>query len=148
MMKIQHSHSPAMDRMIQPDRQRAGGDKVPFSEMMKQHKGAMSQEHLTRLMNEINTQGQRLAQSRTVRDLHLYKSLVKRLMDEAVKFGLAFQEKESFGRRRRGRKYKIIEEIDRHLISLTNAILEQEGTHIDLLDRIGEIRGLLVNLYM
>jgi len=40
-----------------------------------------------------------------------------------------------------------VKEIDQQLITLTEAVVEQEKPSIDLLDKIGEIKGLLINLY-
>ena len=46
-----------------------------------------------------------------------------------------------------GRKLKIVETIDEKLVELAEEILNQEKSSIDLLDKIGEIKGLLINLY-
>ena len=46
-----------------------------------------------------------------------------------------------------GRKLKIVETIDEKLVELAEEILNREKSSIDLLDKIGEIKGLLINLY-
>lgn len=40
-----------------------------------------------------------------------------------------------------------MKEIDDKLIQLTEEMMDQEKPAIDLLERIGEIKGLLINLY-
>ena len=51
----------------------------------------------------------------------------------------------SFGE---GRRLKIVETIDEKLIELAEDLLNEEKTSVDLLAKIGEIKGLLINLYM
>lgn len=41
----------------------------------------------------------------------------------------------------------LVKEIDEKLIKLTEEMMDQEKPAIDLLERIGEIKGLLINLY-
>ena len=43
---------------------------------------------------------------------------------------------------------KLIETIDEKMIELAEALLDEEKTSVDLLAKIGEIKGLLINLYM
>ncbi|MDY0394833.1 DUF327 family protein [Virgibacillus halophilus] len=38
--------------------------------------------------------------------------------------------------------------MDEKLVKLTEDVLDQEKKTVDLLDTIGEIKGLLVNIYM
>lgn len=47
-----------------------------------------------------------------------------------------------------GRRLKIVETVDERLVELASDILDEEKETIDLLDKIGEIKGLLINLYM
>lgn len=148
-MRIRQTGPFFVDRVSQIDRNgRPASGKTGFADFLQQQEGPMQQEHITRLLQEIGTQGERLARSRTIRDLRLYKSLVKRFMEEAVKFGVGVDEKRGAGPRSRQRMYKMIRELDRELLELTNIVLQQESSTIDILDRIGEIKGMLINLYM
>ncbi len=47
-----------------------------------------------------------------------------------------------------GRRLKIVETVDEKLVELAQEFLDEEKETIDLLDKIGEIKGLLINLYM
>lgn len=49
-------------------------------------------------------------------------------------------------RRGRSKRYKLLEEIDEKLLTMADDMLESEQGRIDLLYKVGEIRGMLINL--
>ncbi|MBU5594408.1 YaaR family protein [Amphibacillus sp. MSJ-3] len=102
---------------------------------------------LEHLMKEITSQGEKLARYRTLRELAKYKRFVKGFIKEAVNFGLDISQSHTFNLNGNSRQLLIVKQIDEKLIALTEAIVEQEKRSIDLLDMIGEIKGLLINLY-
>lgn len=147
-MKIGDGLRPQFDPLKGTDvRKNNTAGQISFGSMVKGEGERISQARLTELLNEIDKQSQILARSRSVRDFYLYKSLVKRFMEEAVAFGVALEDRKGMNRRGRSRLYKIIKEVDAHLLQLADELLEQEAPMIDLLARIGEIRGMLINLY-
>lgn len=117
-----------------------------FSDMLNQQNEQASREHLQRKMEKIQQQGERLAKSMTVRELRQYKLLVKQFLDETLRHGIALKETRGWDRRGRSKRYKIVEEIDGSLLAMADELLENEHGRIDLLQRIGEIRGMLINL--
>ncbi|BAU26216.1 hypothetical protein DFP93_1247 [Aneurinibacillus soli] len=119
-----------------------------FDEVMQKRSRELDVEKLNKLIQQIDTQGERLNRSRTVKDLKEYKSLVKNFMEEAVKNGVALEERNGFSRRGRSKVYKIITEVDKKLNEVTDAVLKKEQKGINILDAVGEIRGLLVNMYV
>ncbi|PSL51125.1 hypothetical protein B0H94_10135 [Salsuginibacillus halophilus] len=125
----------------------AGGDQVKFTELMDQRRNDRNHERMNQLMQKIDDQGKVLAESRTVDELRKYKDLVKSFMNEAVENGLSLEEKRGFNRRGRTKVYKIVEEVDRKLLDLTNDVINKEKRGLDILDKVGEVRGLLVNMY-
>ncbi|WP_048601147.1 YaaR family protein [Rubeoparvulum massiliense] len=118
-----------------------------FSEIMDNEQGKLDEIRLQKLLQEIGKQGERLAESRTVEDLQYFKSLVKRFMEEAVEYGLSLEERSGWTRRGRSKTYKIVKQIDEKLIQLTDSLLDKEKKSMDILATVGEIKGLLVNLY-
>jgi uncharacterized protein len=120
---------------------------LSFGETVSKQSEKLHSEQLTRLLGDIETQGKRLLQSQTVRDLQLYKNLVQRFVKEAVNFGMQLKQNKSWNEQGRSRTLKLVKEIDEQLIQITEAVLSQEKDSISLLDKIGEIKGLLVNLY-
>ncbi|MDI7743885.1 YaaR family protein [Lysinibacillus fusiformis] len=119
-----------------------------FGEVLVKQGTKLQTEQLTRLMGDISAAGDRVAKSRNLRELTRFKMLIKRFLQEAVEYGLDMKQSHTWNRFGEGRRLKIVETIDERLIELAQDILSEEKSSIDLLDKIGEIKGLLVNLYM
>ncbi|MFB5661549.1 YaaR family protein [Alteribacillus sp. HJP-4] len=137
---------------IQPEKpaarsQQAVEPKVSFTEIMSGRRQEKSNERYTQMMERIEDQGKTLAESRTVEELRKYKQMVREFMKDAVDHGLSLEEKRGFNRRGRTKIYKVIEEVDKKLLELTNAVVEKEKNSLEILDMVGEIKGLLVNVY-
>ncbi|HWL24996.1 MAG TPA: YaaR family protein [Ureibacillus sp.] len=119
-----------------------------FGEMVVKQGTKMQHEQLTRLLGDISSAGERVAKSRNLRELARFKMLVKRFLQEAVNYGLEMKQSHTWNRYGEGRRLKVVETIDDKLVELAEDLLNEEKATIDLLDKIGEIKGLLINLYM
>lgn len=122
-------------------------DSIEFTAIMDKKRSDVTFERLNQKMHEIENQGSKLADSRTVENLRKYKKLVKDFMDDAVKNGLELQEKRGFNQRGSSKIYKLVKEVDKKLVDLTNAVLDKEQKGLDILGMVGEIKGMLINLY-
>ncbi|MFD2671563.1 YaaR family protein [Marinicrinis sediminis] len=118
-----------------------------FSDTMRQQHQQATQQQLKQMLDQVQQQGERLLKSMTVRELRQYKLLVKRFLEETVRRGVGLKETRGWDRRGRGKKYKILEEIDQYLLEMADELLEAENGKVELLNRVGEIRGLLINLW-
>ncbi|RKJ66871.1 DUF327 family protein [Butyricicoccus sp. 1XD8-22] len=132
----------------QPELKQANHTGNRFGEMVIKQGSKMQQEQLTRLLGDISSAGDRVARSRSLRELARFKMLVKRFLQEAVNYGLEMKQSHTWNRFGEGRRLKIVETIDEKLVELAEDLLNEEKEAIDLLDKIGEIKGLLINLYM
>ena len=119
-----------------------------FGEILVKQGSKLQTEQLTRLMGDISAAGDRVAKSRNLRELTRFKMLIKRFLKETVDYGLDMKQSHTWNRFGEGRRLKIVETIDERLVELAQDILNEEKETIDLLDKIGEIKGLLINLYM
>lgn len=128
-------------------KQQAPTGSVSFSEVMGKQRDEKAYERIHQLMQKVEDQGKLLSESRTVDDLRKYKQLVKEFMEDAVSLGLRLEEKRGFNRRGRTKIYKIVQEVDRKLLDLTDAVLAKQKSGLDILDMVGEIKGLIVNIY-
>jgi uncharacterized protein len=122
-------------------------DSISFSEVVGQRRTDVTLERLSRKMREIEDQGKKLVDTRSVENLKKYKKLVKDFMEDAVKNGLELKEHRGFSQRGSSKIYKLVKEVDSKLIDLTNTVLDKEKTGIDLLGLVGEIQGMLINIY-
>lgn len=118
-----------------------------FQDMMQHSDERATREQLQRMLTQIDQQGQRLAKSMTVRELRQYKLMVKQFLEVTVRRGVQLRDTRGWDRRGRAKRYKLLEEIDQELLGLADDMLSTEEGRIDLLQKIGEIRGMLINLF-
>ena len=98
------------------------------------------------LLNDITAQGNRIAHHMDIRDMKKYRGLVKDFLNEVVYRSHKFSRENFLDRRGRHRVYGIIRLIDKNLDELASELVEDEKDHIAILDRIGEIKGLLLDI--
>lgn len=105
------------------------------------------QARLQGLMEEITMQGDRLAKKRDVRDMKRYRGLIKEFLNEVVSRSHSFTRENFLDKRGRHRVYGIIRLIDENLDELAKELVSDEKDHIEILSRIGEIKGLLLDIF-
>lgn len=105
------------------------------------------QARLNVLMEEITMQGDRLAKKRDVKDMRHYRGLVKEFLNEIVTHSHSFSRENFLDRRGRHRVYGIIRLIDENLDQLAQELMKDEKDNLAILDKIGEIRGLLLDIF-
>ncbi len=106
------------------------------------------QERLSALMGEITVQGERIAKRKDIKDMKKYRSLVKDFMNEIINRSHKFTRQNFLDKRGRHRVYGIIHMVDENLDELAEELLKDESDNISILAKIGEIRGLLIDLLM
>jgi uncharacterized protein YaaR (DUF327 family) len=117
-----------------------------FSDIMQQQDEKFTQEQLSKMVQQITLQGDRLSRAMTLRELLQYKLLIKQFLEETARRGVNLRDTKGWDRRGRSKRYKLLEEIDLELLSLADELLENEQGRIEILHKIGEIRGMLINL--
>ncbi|MDD3369312.1 MAG: YaaR family protein [Lachnospiraceae bacterium] len=105
------------------------------------------QEQLNAMMQEITMQGSKLAKKRDIKDMKRYRGLIKDFMNEIVGRSHKFTRENFLDRKGRHRVYGIIRLIDQNLDDLAQALLSDEKEDIDILSKIGEIQGLILDLF-
>lgn len=104
------------------------------------------QEKLNGLMKEIDEQGKRLSEHMDIRDMKRYRSLVKEFMNEVVNRSHKFSRENFLDRRGRHRVYGIVRLVDENLNELAEELVKDEKNNINVLNKVGEIRGLLIDI--
>ncbi|MED3762074.1 YaaR family protein [Peribacillus frigoritolerans] len=145
-MKINHEIPIKPDKSRQDAKQFQTGN-GRFQQMVQTQDQKMQIQTLNRLIGDIEGAGQRLVRSRTFRELAKYKALVKRFVKEAVEYGLELKQSTSWNEYGQSRPLKTVETIDAKLVELSEEILNKEKSSLEILEMIGEIKGLLINLY-
>lgn len=121
----------------------ANQEKIQFRELLSSRYVKMTRDQLQTYLINIDEAGERLRKSRSFQDLAKYKQLIKQFIQTAVDSGLALEKHPS-----QHRLLKLVETIDRKILELTDEVLYKEKNNLRILALIGEIKGLLINLYI
>ena len=103
-------------------------------------------EKLSSLMKDIEEQGNKLAKHMDIRDMKRYRSLVKEFMNEVTAHSHEFSRENFLDRRGRHRVYGIVKEVDKSLDDLAQELLKDEKDNIAILNKIDDIRGMLLDI--
>jgi uncharacterized protein len=128
-------------------KQQVASESVSFTEVMSKKRENALYEKFSTLAKDIEDQGKVLSESRTVEDLKKYKKMVKSFLEEAVNNALQLENQRGFNRRGRTKVYKIVKEVDSKLVDLTNEVLNKEKKGLNILNMVGEVQGMLINIY-
>lgn len=145
-MKINQSLGINQERFL-PVREK-GIESTNFQQMLQKKQSDLSQERLQSLLNELNQHETRLGHSQTMQDLIAYKQTIRSFLQEVVQNGFSLDEHRGSLPNGREKRMKIIKQVDEKLVDLSNQVLEKQATSVELLEKMGEIKGLLINLYL
>ncbi|MBR5421411.1 MAG: YaaR family protein [Lachnospiraceae bacterium] len=104
-------------------------------------------EHLVSLMSQITETGERIGKKKDIRDMKRYRGLIKEFMNEVVNRSHEFARENFLDKRGRHRVYGIVRLVDENLDALAQELCKDEKDNMEILARIGEIRGLLLDLF-
>lgn len=105
------------------------------------------EERLNLLINNISVQGELIAKHRDIRDMKKYRALIRDFMNEIVNRSHKFSRENFLDRRGRHRVYGIIRLVDEKLDELAQELVKDEKDTISILAKVGEIRGLLLDIF-
>ncbi|AIQ55553.1 YaaR family protein [Paenibacillus borealis] len=145
-MKINPGYRPLKSELSTTEADRRPVVQKNFNDVFQQQSEQKTIDELNRQIKDIQQQGDRLSKSMTVRELAIYRNMIKRFLEETARRGVILKETKGWDRRGRGKRYKLLDEIDAALLNMADDLLDSEQGRIDLLGRVGEIRGLLINL--
>lgn len=142
-IKVTSTTPIAQTEMVKPQQEADGSFKFT---LMSQIGDEGLQERLTGMMEEITRQGDKLAKKRDIRDMKRYRGLIKDFMNEIVSRSHEFSRENFLDKRGRHRVYGIVRLVDENLDSLAQELMKDEQDHMAILAKIGEIRGLLLDI--
>ena len=104
------------------------------------------QNKLSSLMKDIDAQGEKIAKHMDVADMKRYRALVKEFMNEVVNRSHEFSRENFLDRRGRHRVYGIVKLVDKNLDDLARELVKDEKDNMEILNKVGEIKGLLLDI--
>jgi len=102
---------------------------------------------LQAFIGRLETQGKKLAHSLSIRDLKDFRDMVKSFLRSTFGQSRKMQEDTSWHYQGRPKVMARIGKIDLALDELGKQLLEQQAKPLEVLTRIDEIRGLIVDLF-
>ena len=148
-MKIGQNQRSFVDTLgLREDRGAGDVKSAAFQDIFSTANAKLTKAELETLMRSIDDMGKLLSRQMTWKSLQDYRERVRRFLEHVVKNGFTTKEKMGFDRRGRSRLYKIISQIDDMMADLAEQMVKDEKDHLEILAKIGDIRGLLVNLYI
>ena len=117
-----------------------------FSGVLSQTQKIKRQE-LESFLSRLETQGKKLAQSLSIRDLKDFRDMVKSFLRSTFGQSRKMQEYSSWDSQGRPKVLARIAKIDHSLDGLGKQLLDQQAKPLEVLTKIDEIRGLIVDLF-
>ena len=143
-MKINQVVQTQQIEQVQQQQRTDGSFKFTLSSHIEE---AQLQERLTAMMEQITMQGEKLAKHRDVKDMKRYRGLIKDFLNEIVNRSHEFSRENFLDRKGRHRVYGIIRLVDKNLDELAQELVKDEKDNLSILEKIGEIRGLLLDIF-
>lgn len=101
---------------------------------------------LNSIYTQIETQQEKLSEKLFIDDLITYKSLVKEFLNIAVNNSHVFFKENSLDRRGRHRVYSLVKKVDQELDELTKDFINIENKRLNILKRLEDIKGILLDI--
>ena len=119
-----------------------------FGDTLKKTEEQDLASRLSRLMSDIEKQGEHLSRNMDIKELKNYKKLISEFMNEVVNNSLKFSKQSHFDRRGRHKVYALVKRVNAKVEELSREFLKEERDNIKVLESIGSIKGMLFDMYM
>lgn len=104
-------------------------------------------ERLNLMLEDIVQQGDRIKKRNDIKDMQRYRILIKDFLNEVVTRSHEFSRENFLDRKGRHRVYGIIRQVDDELDALARELVKDEKDNIAILAKIGQIQGLLLDIF-
>jgi uncharacterized protein YaaR (DUF327 family) len=119
----------------------------PFLTALQETINEHDEDSLAHSFAAIDEAAEALRRQVTLANLKKYKELVRELIRTLTARAYAVGQESGFDRYGHRRLYTIVTQIDAQLEALTQEVMRAQAENIDLVSRLDEIRGLLVDIY-
>jgi uncharacterized protein YaaR (DUF327 family) len=119
-----------------------------FGNILKGSVADQQKQVCSQLMEQIDLQSQELKKSFTPEGIRQYIKLVQFFMKETMKETYAIDEDTHWDASGNRKNFIIVKKVNQALEDLMDSVVNQEKPRIDLVAKLDEIRGLLLDLYI
>jgi hypothetical protein len=99
------------------------------------------------MLKDISLQGKLIAKHMDIREMKKYRGLIKDFLNEVVNRSHKFSRENFLDHRGRHRVYGIVRLVEENLDELAQELVEEEKDPILILSKVGEIEGLLLDIF-
>ena len=103
---------------------------------------------LAEMKAAIDEQGKRLGDRADIKEFEKYRRLIRDFLDEIVSNGYTFSKEDSYASRGKHRYIATVRIVDERLDELGKEVMKEQADKIEILNRIDDIRGLLLDLML
>ncbi|MCL2226445.1 MAG: YaaR family protein [Oscillospiraceae bacterium] len=119
-----------------------------FRRTMTDMTDEMREARLNEMREAIEEQGKRLGDRADVKEFEKYRRLVREFLDEIVSNGYTFSREDAYASRGRHRYIATVKVVNEKLDELGKAVMQEQADKIDLVHKIDDIRGLLLDMML
>ena len=105
-------------------------------------------ERLRAMSDAIAEQGDRIGRRADIVELKRYREMVAEFLNEAVRYSFEFHKESRMDARGRHRIYAVVKRINERLEDLTTEVLKEQQDNIKIMEAIGDIKGLILDMTM
>jgi uncharacterized protein YaaR (DUF327 family) len=124
------------------------GERTTFRRKLTDLSKEMHEARLMGMKKDIDEQGARLAERADVKEFEKYRRLIREFLGEIVSNGYSFSREDAYASRGRRRFTATVKIVDAKLDELGKEVIKEQSDKIDILHRIDDIRGLLLDLLL
>ena len=120
-----------------------------FSRTLSDMSNEARHQKLLQIKKDIEDQAERLVDRVDVKEYEKYRRLIREFLDEIVSNGYSFNRENAYtSRGGRHRYIATVETINKKLDELGKEVISDQSDKIEILGRIDDIRGLLLDLML
>ncbi len=121
---------------------------LPFQRTLSNLSAEQHQAYMTDLADKINAQGQLLTKKADIGQLQKYRQLIKEFVNQTVSNSFTFNKESAYQSRRRHKVYATVNTINIKLEELAKEVLKEQEDNIEILNKVDDIRGLILDLML
>ncbi|HHV99726.1 MAG TPA: YaaR family protein [Clostridiaceae bacterium] len=136
------------ETLYKDEKRSTGSSELSFWSNLKRVESRNYEVRIKELADSIARQGEKLGKNIDIMELMVYKKLISEFLGEVVSDSYRFFKRSFLDRRGRHRVYAIIKKINEELDLLTKEVLSEQKDNIRILQRLDDIRGLIMDILM
>ncbi|HBF39806.1 MAG TPA: hypothetical protein DDW50_21150 [Firmicutes bacterium] len=147
-MKVKAAESSQVNPKLLSRLSSTGSHQASFSDTLRSSDVKRRSEACETILQELDVLGERLKKGPNPSDVKKYRSLIGDFMREASGQSYDIHEESHWDREGNRKNFVLVRKINQSVEELLDAVMNQEKKQIDVVAKLTEIRGLLVDFYL